>query len=246
MSTSGAFFRYTVISFVALTLISCGFVASVPWIRSAQNNNVVNIGDSIFALSGEIQDFLHAYSGTTFRRYAVSGAELAGGVLAPSLSSQYETAKSDDPNIDTILMDGGGNDILLPAIAFDPYDCKTQWYEWGRLSNSCKDFIDDVYVDAVNLMNEMAADGVDDVIYLGYYHTKDTILLQLDSLEEAVDYGDVKLSQACSNSIVDCTFIDPRNVINDGDIKTDAIHPKTSGSEKIADLIWPVIQDKLE
>ena len=45
------------------------------------------------------------------------------------------------------MMDGGGNDILLPAVALDPYDCLTQWYEWGRLSSSCKDFIDDIYVD---------------------------------------------------------------------------------------------------
>ncbi len=234
--------KLIVAPFLILTLIGCGFVASVPWIRNADNNQVVNIGDSIFALSGEISSYLHSYAGQTFRRYAVSGAEITGGSLAPSILSQYATARSDDPNIDTIIMDGGGNDILLPVIAlFDPYDCKTQWYEWGKLSNSCKNFINDLYVDAVNLLNDMHADGVDNVIYLGYYHTKDTWLLQIDSLEEAVDYGDVKLSQACQYSAVDCTFIDPRNVINDSDIKSDAIHPKTSGSKKLADLIWPVL-----
>ncbi len=237
-------FRYAVITFVALTLVSCGFVASVPWIRNADNNQVVNIGDSIFALSGEIQDFLHSYAGKTFRRYSISGAELSDGVLASSLYSQYETAKSDNADIKTILMDGGGNDILLPAMALDPYECKTL-NEWDKLSNSCKDFIDDLYVDVVNLLNDMAADGVDHVIYLGYYHTKDTDLLKLDSLEEAVDYGDTKLDQACSYSAVDCTFVDPRWVITDGDIKSDAIHPETSGSRKIADLIWPVIKEKL-
>ena len=35
------------------------------------------------------------------------------------------------------------------------------------LSSSCKNFIDDLYVEAVNLMNDMHADGVDNVIYLG-------------------------------------------------------------------------------
>lgn len=242
---SKSFLRFTVITFIVLTLIGCGFVASVPWIRNADNNQVVNIGDSIFALSGEIQDFLHIKAGKTFRRYAVSGAELSGGVLAPSLFSQYDTAKSDNPDIETILMDGGGNDILLPAMAFDPYDCKTQWYEWGRLSNSCKDFIDDLYVDGVNLLNDMYNDGVEKVIFLGYYHTSDTFLMKLDSLEEAVDYGDARLSQACQNSAVNCTFIDPRFVINDSDIKSDAIHPKTSGSEKLANLIWPALEGRL-
>jgi hypothetical protein len=220
-------------------MIGCGFVASVPWIRNAGNNSVVNIGDSIFALSGEINDFLHSYAGQTFRRYAVSGAELVGGILAPDLFSQYNTAKYDDPNIDTIIMDGGGNDILLPVLTmFDPYDCKTQWYEWGRLSGSCKNFIDDLYVDAANLLNDMHADGVDNVIYLGYYYTKNG-LVALDSLEEAIDYGDMRLAQACQNSAVDCVFIDPRSTIRDSDIKFDAIHPKTSGSQKLANLIWP-------
>ena len=242
---SKPFFKFAAITFVVLTLVSCGFVASVPWIRNADNNSVVNIGDSIFALSGEIQGFLHGYAGKTFRRYSVSGAELAGGVLAPSIPSQYATAKSDNPNIDTILMDGGGNDILLPAIAFDPYDCKTQWYEWGRLSNQCKDYIDDIYVDAVNLMNDMGSDGVQKVIYLGYYHTKDTWVLRLDSLEEAVDYGDKRLNDACNNANVDCTFIDPRSAIKDSDIKSDAIHPTTSGSKKLANLIWPKLKGRL-
>ncbi len=100
-------------------------------------------------------------------------------------------------------------------------------------------------MDGVNLLNDMAADGVDNVIYQGYYYTKDTWLLRLDSLEEAVDYGDLRLSQACQNSAVDCIFIDPRSAINDGDIKSDAIHPKTSGSEKLANLIWPVLAPML-
>lgn len=243
-SKSSVFFRF-VAPVLVLMMVGCGFVASVPWIRNADNDQVVNIGDSIFALSGEINDFLHSYAGQTFRRYAVSGAELTGGILAPSLYSQYDTARSDDPNIDIIIMDGGGNDILLPVLTlFDPYDCKTQWYEWGRLSGSCKNFIDDLYVDAVNLLNDMHADGVDNVIYLGYYYTKNA-LVALDDLEEAIDYGDMRLSQACQNSAVDCTFVDPRWVINDGDIKSDAIHPKTSGSLKIANLIWPVLSPML-
>jgi len=237
--------RFAVVSLFIAAMIGCGFVASVPWITNADNDQVVNIGDSIFALSGEINNFLHAYAGQTFRRYAVSGAELSGGVLAPSLYSQYDIAKNDNPDIEIIIMDGGGNDILLPAIAFDPYDCKTQWYEWGKLSSTCKNFIDDIYVDCVNLLNDMQADGVDHVIYQGYYYTKNTILLQLDDLEEAIDYGDVRLSQACQNSSVDCRFIDPRSTIKDSDIKSDAIHPTTSGSQKLANLIWPVLSPLL-
>jgi len=233
-------FNLLIALFLVATMIGCGFVASVPWIRNADNNQVVNLGDSIFALSGEEQGYLHSWADKTFRRYSVSGAELAGGILAPDVYSQYNTAKNDNSNIDTILMDGGGNDILLPVITlFDPYDCKTQWYEWGRLSRSCKSFIDDLYVDGVNLLNDMHADGVDKVIYQGYYYTKRAWYNNLDDLEEAIDYGNVKLSAACANSAVNCTFIDPRSTIRDSDIKSDGIHPTASGSYKLANLVWP-------
>ena len=90
----------------------------------------------------------------------------------------------------------------------------------------------------------MDADGVDNVIYLGYYYTKNGLFL-LDSMEEAVDYGDMRLSQACSNSAVDCQFIDPRSSIRDSNIIIDGIHPNTDGSRKLANLVWPALQPLL-
>lgn len=232
---------------VTVVLTGCdglGTLLSNPRVSDADNDQVVTVGDSIFALSGELQDFLESYAGQTFRQYTLSGAEIAGGFLATSVADQYAAARADNPNIETIVMDGGGNDILIPAIAFDPYDCKTQWYEFGRLSSSCKALVDDVYVDAVDLLNTMAADGVDNVVYLGYYYTKNALLL-LDDMEEAVDYGDLRLSQACRFSAANCTFVDPRSTIRDSDIILDGIHPNTSGSRKLANLIWPRLQPLL-
>lgn len=228
----------------AMSGCSLGVLLSAPYIRNADANDVVVLGDSIFALSGEIQENLHAYAGGTFRNYTTSGAELIGGILAPSVVEQYEMARGDDSDIRVVLMDGGGNDILIPAVALDPYDCLTQWYEWGRLSWSCKNFIDDIYVDGVNELNQMHADGVSEVVYLGYYYTKNG-LLWVDDLEEAIDYGDGKLAQACQNAVVNCTFVDPRSTIRDWDIKIDGVHPTSTGSRKLADLIWPVLQTRL-
>ena len=234
--------------FISTALTGCGGVGGLlsnDRVSDADNDQVVTVGDSIFALSGDLQDFLESYAGETFRRYTLSGAELKGGIIATDIYAQYEMAKSDNPNIDTIVMDGGGNDILIPAIAlFDPNNCKTQWYQFGRLSSRCKNFIDDIYVDAVNLLNDMDADGVDNVIYLGYYYTKNGLFL-LDSMEEAVDYGDLRLSQACRNSSVNCQFIDPRSSIRDSNIIIDGIHPTKEGSRKLANLIWPALQPLL-
>lgn len=242
-----ALLKVTATVFFAVVLTGCGGAGSLlsnPRVTDADNDQVVTIGDSIFALSGELQDVLEDKAGQTFRQYTLSGAELTGGLLATSVADQYRTARSDNPDIETIVMDGGGNDILIPAIALDPYNCKTQWYQFGRLSGKCKNFIDDIYVEGVNLLNEMHADGVDNVIYLGYYYTKNGIFL-LDSMEEAVDYGDASLSQACSFSAVNCQFVDPRSTINDSDIIVDGIHPNANGSRKLAELVWPKLQPLL-
>ncbi len=101
------------------------------------------------------------------------------------------SAKSDNSNIKTIIMDGGGNEILIPANAFDPYNCKKDWWESG-LSSSCKSVIDDAYVDAVDLMNQMGRDGVKNIIWQGYYHVKNGLFAST-SLNPAVDYGNTRL-----------------------------------------------------
>ena len=227
-----------------LTGCGLGVLLSKPWIRNANNNKVVFFGDSIFALSGEIQRVLHGYAGGTFRNYTTSGAELIGGLIQPSIEQQIGIANADNPNSTVVVMDGGGNDILIPAVALDPYDCMTQWYEFGKLSASCKSFIDEIYVDGVDLLNDLKADGVTDVVYLGYYYTKNGLILA-DDLEEAIVYGDAKLSLACRNAALRCTFIDPRSTIRDSDITGDGVHPTAGGSKKLADLIWPVLRTKL-
>jgi len=233
---------------VTSVLTGCGglgSLASNPRVSDADNDQVVFLGDSIFALSGSIQDRLEDYAGETFRSYTISAAEITGGILATSIENQFKAAARDNSNIETVVMDGGGNDLLIPALAlFDPHRCKTPWWRFGRLSSSCKAFVEDIYVEVVSVLNGMDAQGVDNVVYLGYYHPKNA-LLRADNLEEAVDYGDLWLARACTNSTVDCAFVDPRSVINDRDIFIDGIHPTWRGSVKQADLIWPVLEPLL-
>lgn len=236
------------ISVLTLTVMGCGAGAlmSVDQVTDADNNDVVNLGDSIYALSGDIYTELESKSGETWRHYAISGAQAVGGFLADPIPDQYEDAKNDDPNIRTVYMDGGGNDILIPAIALDPYGCKNCNYWWcGDISQSCKDLIDDVYVETVDLLNQMDDDGVEQVVYLGYYHLKWGLFGNLTKLDDAVDYGDKMLKQACDNSTVNAQFVDPRadfEGLESDYIIADGIHPTAEGSAVLADLIWDVIE----
>jgi len=229
---------------LTLFLCSCGAGAlmSVDPLTDADNDEIVNIGDSIYALSGDIYTNLESKAGETWRHYAISGAQIVGGFLADPIPDQYDTAKGDDDNIRIVYMDGGGNDILIPAIALDPYNCKNCNYWWcGNLSQSCKDLIDDIYVETVDLLNQMDADGVEKVVFLGYYHLKWGLLGDLRKLDDAVDYGDKRLKDACINSTANAVFVDPRASFAGKEssyIIADGIHPTAQGSAVLANLLW--------
>lgn len=84
------------LSLAAVVLTGCGgpgSLASNARVSDADNDQVVVIGDSIFALSGKLQDILEASAGETFRRYTLSWAELDGGAIATSIVDQYAIAR---------------------------------------------------------------------------------------------------------------------------------------------------------
>ncbi len=226
------------ISGAALSLlVACG---GTSYVENADRNDVITVGDSIFDLSGDLQRFLEEEAGQTFRKYTLSGAEIAGGVIATSITQQYSDAKATDDNIKTVVMDGGGNDILIPAIILDPYGCRTHWWRWS-ISSSCRNLIDDIYIDTVNLLNDMGNDGVENVIYLGYYE----LPRGNANLLGALNYGTQRLGEACSNATANCTFVDPRGYIPAAHVKWDNIHPTEEGSRTLADLVWPQLQNAL-
>ena len=224
---------------IALSIVGC--TGGNPYVTNADRNEIITVGDSIFDLSGEIQLFLEQNAGQTFRNYTQSGAELSGGVLASAVDSQYAAAKATDSNIDIIVMNGAGNDILIPAMLFDPYGCRTQWYRWS-ISQKCKNLVMEQYVTAVNLLNEMDADGVSNIVYLGYYVTPRSNA----NLAQAIGMGDDYLSYACNTaSTANCKFVDPRGTVDASNVEADDIHPTPTGSLILANQIWPVLKTVL-
>lgn len=220
-----------------MCLVACG---GSDYVENADRNDVITVGDSIFDLSGELQLFLEQKAGQTFRNYTQSGAELTGGIIATAVDVQYSDARSTNANIDTVVMDGGGNDILIPAMVGDIYGCRTKWYR-KNISSRCKNLVNDVYVDLVNFLNQMDADGVQNVVYLGYYE----LPRGNANLLQALNYGDDKLADACSNTTANCSFVDPRGHIPAEYVLSDNIHPTTEGSQVLADLVWPHLQPLL-
>lgn len=195
----------------------------------ATDKNVAVLGDSIFDLSGVIQKKLHSLAGKTYEDYSMSGAKIAGVV------SQWQRAIGYNKYLKTIVMDGGGNDILIG----NESTCGST----VSLPAACEQLIDGAVDKAENVLDSMYLAGVGNVVYLGYYHVKgDKAKLNL-----AVDYGDQQISLACGSSRAHCWFVDPRADFAGKEatyIKSDNIHPTTTGSNVLAAKIWSTMVAK--
>jgi hypothetical protein len=190
----------------------------------ANEYEVQIIGDSIFDLSGDIQLDLKALSGKTYKDRSVSGEKIAG------IISQYDRAISGTPTLKTVIADGGGNDILQGSA-----DCDSD-----PLTQGCIDVIDYVADQMEVILDDMYTDGVDDCVWLGYYH------LTLDEVEknEAVDYAYTLYPAIFADTRMNlygpggAYMIDPRSSISASQVKSDGIHPTASGSQVLANMIW--------
>jgi hypothetical protein len=107
-------------------------------------NEVLIVGDSYFALSGDITQELRRLSGANYRDVSVSGTKM------DAIARSYTNNRTPQPKV--VIMDGGGNDILQ-----NPF-CAT----------GCAQHVKAV-TDARNLFKQMAMDGVQDVVFVFYY-----------------------------------------------------------------------------
>jgi len=233
-----AFAKMLSVCVIAASAIGC---TGNAYVETADRNDVITLGDSIFDLNGVIQATLEDNAGETFRNYTQSGAEISGGSLAPSVESQYATANATNGAIDTVVMDGGGNDILIPATLFDPYGCRTKWYRWNP-SQSCVNLLGDIYVSGVNLLNQMDADGVQDVVWLGYYE----LPRGNANLTKILQLGDAYLDHACNTATTaNCHYVSTLGTVPASQVEGDDIHPTPEGSVNLAGQIWPVLEPLL-
>jgi hypothetical protein len=214
-----------------LAVIGCGMADMTN--PTANEFDVVIVGDSIYDLDGFIHSNLKTLSGKSYKDYSKSGDTVQ------YVTKQYNTAIAARPSIKTIIMDGGGNDILMDM--YWSQACQSS----GTISSSCKAYIDGVLDGVETLWEDMNYDGVDNVFHLGYYYLKagtlTTLLYGKTKLNPAVKYADEQLTAACAVSPAECWFIDPRADFIGKEstyIKSDGIHPANPGAKVIATKIY--------
>ncbi len=185
-------------------------------------SDVITIGDSWMNLgSVGIQQSLLAVSGQPYRTYGVPGTRLLNG----EIPSQYEMAKADNPDIKTVVVSAGGNDILMNVGAL--LDCVS-------VGPTCMEVIHEVGARYLSFREEMAADGVEDVVVVAY--TRGTLLGAAP-----IDYVYESIAQDCSpdDPLVRCHLVDPDEVAGGTMELRDGIHP----TDENYDLLGQHIHD---
>jgi hypothetical protein len=187
----------------------------VPCMKGAlKGSEVVIMGDSFYALSGEIQRNVEALAKAAgapqpYRQAAVSGATLQGNI-----PGQYDRALGAGA-IKLVIMDGGGNDSIA-----------------GYCSR-CPQIVDQLFA-------KMGQSGTTDVLYTFYPDPGNPP--GSAPFKQNLDRSRPEIREVCTKtSALRCHFLDLRPFWMNGDT-TDGLHPTPSGARHVADAIWAFMQ----
>lgn len=209
--------------------------------RGTKASQVVMIGDSFFHIT-QVPDRIWENARSagalgadeTYRRYYLSGMMMAG-----QIPSQYETAKSEDPDIEYLLVVGGGNDALV-----GDRSCLLQA---PPANSGCGNTIDAALTGMKELLEEAYADGVKGVVVPFYPHMPTVGIFQgyAPAINETLAYAEPLARQVCEEAKVPCVFVSTvaafeghPEYLNPADV-----HASPEGSKVIADLMWKAMVD---
>jgi lysophospholipase L1-like esterase len=183
--------------------------------------DVVTIGDSWMAgpLGGAgIQAGLDR-EGTKYRHYAVTATTLMSG----QIPGQYDDAKRANPKISTVIMTGGGNDVMFTAGA-----CSTP--------EACSEFAGKITMALNTLWTKMANDGVQDVIYVQYADSAGSTPTASRGSSKAV-------AEICYSGRLSCHTVPTSDIISKADL-ADGIHPGAAGNTRIAKRVLELMEQR--
>jgi hypothetical protein len=210
---------------------------------AGDGSDVVMIGDSWMSqlsAGSAIQGGVLKASGQPYRQYAIGGTTLLGGGASGLLAGffgedfefltipeQYQKAVDENANIETVIMTGGGNDILQNSLQSD---CEQE-------SDACGTKVVEI-LDALSaLWSDMAEDGVQDVIYILYATPAG------ESVDFALPDGDSAVARcAAVPAPLRCHIVETLDIVM-GDIP-DGIHPSQAASDRIGQAVYELMLEK--
>jgi len=205
-------------------------------------NQVISMGDSYMNwASHTFPTDLNTAAGVTFRpTYAVGGFSMGSGGIG-LIPTEFDTALSQGADIIAVVLDGGGNDVLIPALGRP--DCKNM--QNAASVAGCQQIVTDALTAATNLMNRAATAGVHDVVYFFYPHVPNGTALGGTYPNVMLDYALPRVKASCDEAAMrtsgklSCWFVDTIPIFqghNDWFAAGD-IHENSMGSQAIAKAV---------
>jgi hypothetical protein len=209
-------------------------------------SQAVLIGDSyVNWVTHSFRADLARLTGESWRLYASGGAAMASGGIGTLIPQQFENALRADSDIRVVVMDGGGNDILLPA---------SSWAGGGE----CNDRMDSPNVPVCRqivqasierervLMDRMADVGIRDVLFFFYPIVPNGTVLGGRYPNAISAWARPQVKEQCDGTYqrtggrLRCHFVDMVPVFEGHPeyFATGDIHPDTSGSAAMARAVW--------
>lgn len=212
-------------------------------------SQVISMGDSYMNWGTHtFPSDLNAVAGVTFRpTYAVGGTSMGSGGIG-LIPPQFDVAVGQDPDIIAVVLDGGGNDLLIPALGRP--DCKN--LADADTNPGCQQIVTDGITASTALMTKMADAGVHDVIYFFYPHVPAPTALGGSYPNVMLDYALPLVREACesakdrSGGKLTCWFVDLIPVFEGHNewFAAGDIHENSQGSRAMAEAIVQVMKDQ--
>ncbi len=214
-------------------------------------NQVIVMGDSYINWATHTfgQDLANE-AGETWPMYAVGGYSMGSGGIG-LIPPQFDQALAANPDIKAVVMDGGGNDILIPdTLMFPGSDACKNSLDSASMP-ACQMVVQTAIAAAEQLMMHMADSGVSDVVYLFYPHVPDGTALGGDHPNAMLDYALPMTKASCdgaeqkSGGKLRCHFLDLIPIF-DGHPEYFAaldVHENSMGSAAMAKAVWQLMKD---
>ncbi len=230
------------------------------------DDEVVMLGDSYMDIGNVGPTIMKDANNAKYRHYYLAGASLNYGAGNFNIPYQFDTdalmdtAVANPKDIKVVIMDGGGNDVLI-----NNSQCLTIPLA-NDTGNTCHMAVDASVARGQKLEQDFMANGVQHIVYY-FYPDLDPTVSGHANASDWLDYSYPKGAASCCGAAnvpasgdlscrgtgpgIDCVWIDMRPEFkghNDHTkaasywFQSDNIHPSQPGADAISAKVWKAMQ----
>ena len=214
-------------------------------------NQLIMYGDSyVNWITHTFPADMNTAASLTIADFAIGGTSMGSGGIG-LIPPQFDTALQTHPIIQAVIMDGGGNDVLVPDTTMFPNgaECKANGAQSPSIPD-CQNIVQTALDAGNKLFLHMADSGVKDAMFFFYPKVPTGTWLAADP-NGMLAYALPKIKAECDGAYdtsvkansakpIRCHFIDMVPVF-DGHpeyFATNDLHPNPTGSKAMAAAVW--------